>query len=79
MMTGINAARAFLETTPEPPRHNPIPRRRFAFSLLFPSAVAVGGGIVFIIHECLNARGHAVPRPGPRRYPPGYRRTPTPR
>jgi hypothetical protein len=74
MVTGIETARAFLEPLPEPPRHNPMPRRGFTFSLLFPCAVTVAGGIAFVVHACMDARNHAVPKPGPRRYPPGYRR-----
>jgi hypothetical protein len=50
-----------------------LPRRRFVFALLFPCAVTAGGGTLFIVHECLTGARHAVPKPGPRRYPPGYR------
>ena len=74
MVAGIDSARAFLEATPEPPRDRPTPRRRFTFSLLFPCAVTLAGGAVFLAHEWLGARGHPVPKPGPRRYPPGYHR-----
>jgi hypothetical protein len=74
MVAGNHAARAFVEPMPEPPRDHPVPRRRFTFSLLFPCAVTVAGGIVFIVHECLEAGSHPVPKPGPRRYPPGYHR-----
>jgi hypothetical protein len=58
---------------PEPPRKLPMPRRRFALSLLFPLAVTMAGGVVFIVHQCLSGPAHAVPKPGPRRYPPAYR------
>jgi hypothetical protein len=74
MMRGIDTARAFLEPMPEPSRPSPMPRRRFAFSLLFPVAVTVAGGLSFLVHECLDARGHPVPKPGARRYPSGYHR-----
>jgi hypothetical protein len=74
MPTGIGTARAFLEPLPEPPRQSPVPRRRFIFSLLFPCAVTFAGGIAFVVHAGLDARGRPVPKPGPRRYPPGYHR-----
>ena len=74
MAAGIDIARAFLEPTPELPRDDPMPRRRFILSLLFPCAVSLAGGITFLAHECLNASSHPVPKPGPRRYPPGYHR-----
>ncbi len=72
MATNTESIRSFVEPTPEPPRKRPMPRRRFAFSLLFPCAVAAAGGLLFIVHECLSGRGQLVPKPGPRRYPPGY-------
>jgi hypothetical protein len=74
MVTAADIARAFLEPMPEPPRDRPMPRRRFVFSLLFPCAVTVAGGIAFLVHEVLDGHGHPVPKPGPRRYPPGYHR-----
>ncbi len=70
---GAKAIRGFVEPIPDPPRKQPMPRRRFAFSLLFPCAVTAAGGLLFIIHECLSDRPHPVPEPGPRRYPPAYR------
>jgi hypothetical protein len=75
MLTGLDTARAFLEPMPEPPGETPMPRRRFAFTLLFPCAVTIAGGFIFLAHECLDARSHPMPKPGPRRYPPGYHRT----
>ncbi len=74
MLTGIDTARAFLEPLPEAPSEPPMPRRRFAFSLLFPCAVTIAGGGAFLVHACLGTRSHPMPKPGPRRYPPGYRR-----
>ena len=74
MVTGVDTAQAFLETRPEPPRGSPMPRRRFTYSLLFPCAVTLVGGAVFLVHEFLGGRGHPVPKPGPRRYPPDYHR-----
>jgi hypothetical protein len=75
---GGDIIRGFVEPMPEPPRKLPMPRRRFTFSLLFPCAVTTAGGLLFIIHECLSDRPHPVPKPGPRRYPPGYRRASEP-
>ena len=72
MATGADKARAFLESRPEPRRDNPMPRRRFNFNLFFPFMTA--GGLAFLVHQCLNARDHPLPKPGPRRYPPGYHR-----
>ena len=74
MLTDIGTARGFLEPPAEPPPPPPLPRRRFAFSLLFPCAFTVAGGLAFLLYECLDARVHPVPKPGPRRYPPGYHR-----
>jgi hypothetical protein len=74
IVTGMETARAFLEPSPEPPRGSPMPRRRFAFSLLFPCAVTVVGGVAFLVHACLEGRRRPVPKPGPRRYPPEYHR-----
>jgi hypothetical protein len=71
---GAGFIRGFVEPMPEPPRKLPMPRRRFALGLLFPCAVTAAGGLLFIIHEALNDRPHPVPKPGPRRYPPAYRK-----
>jgi hypothetical protein len=73
----LGTVRAFLEPMPDPPRDRPMPRRRFALSLLVPGAMAAGGGIAFLLHECLVRGGHPLPKPGPRRYPPGYHRPST--
>jgi hypothetical protein len=51
-----------------------MPRRRFAFSLLFPCAVTIAGGVAYVVHACLDARRQPVPKPGARRYPPMYHR-----
>ena len=77
MATGIDTAQAFLEPVPEPPRQHPMPRRRFAFSLFFPGAAAAAGAVVFLLHAILDTRKHPIPKPGPRRYPPGYHRPET--
>jgi hypothetical protein len=74
MLTGIDTARAFLEPLPEAPSEPPMPRRRFAFSLLFPCAVTIAGGVAYVVHACLEASRQPVPKPGPRRYPPMYHR-----
>ena len=74
MPTSLDTARTFLEPMPEPPRRAPMPRRRFGLSLLLSCAVTVGGGLAMLV---MGRRGHSVPKPGPRRYPPGYRRTPS--
>ncbi len=76
---GAGLIRGFVEPMPEPPRKRPLPRRRFALSLLFPCAVTAAGGLLFIIHACVNDHPHPVPKPGPRRYPPAYRKAPEPR
>jgi hypothetical protein len=76
---GADVIRDFVEPMPDPPRKRPLPRRRFAFSLLFPGAVTAAGGLLFIIHACLSDRPHPVPKPGPRRYPPAYRRAAQPK
>jgi hypothetical protein len=73
MGTSTGFVRSFVEPMPEPPRKLPVPRRRFALSLLFPLAVTMAGGVVFIVHHSLSGPAHAVPKPGPRRYPPAYR------
>ena len=72
MPTSLDTARMFLEPMPEPPRRSPMPRRRFVFELLLPCALTVAGGLAVLV---MGSRGHSVPKPGPRRYPPGYRRT----
>ncbi len=72
-MMGLGSARPFLEPIPEPPRRSPMPRRRFLFSLLLPGALAIAGGLAVL---ALDSRAHFVPKPGPRRYPPGYRPAP---
>lgn len=74
MVMGINTARAFLESLPEPPHQTPMPRRRFALGLLIPCVVTIAGGITFAVHACLDAHSQPMPKPGPRRYPPGYHR-----
>jgi hypothetical protein len=53
-VAGIDIPRAFLAPLPEPLRDRPMPRRYFAFTLLFPCAVTVGGGVLFIAHELLE-------------------------
>ncbi len=73
MIDGFGTVRAFLEPMREPPRKPPMPRR-FALSLLFPVAVTLCGGVAFILHAGIAGSGHPLPKPGPRRYPPGYRR-----
>jgi hypothetical protein len=51
-----------------------MPRRRFALGLLIPCVVTIAGGITFAVHACLDAHSQPMPKPGPRRYPPGYHR-----
>jgi hypothetical protein len=53
-VAGIDIPRAFLGPLPEPLRDRPMPRRHFAFTLLLPCAVTVGGGVLFIAHELLE-------------------------
>jgi hypothetical protein len=69
-MTGIGIAAR--DPGYEPLRGRPMPRRWFTFGLLFPVIVTAAGGVAFVVHAGMVARGHPVPKPGPRRYPPGY-------
>ncbi len=67
-MAGIDIPRMFLETLPEPLRDRPMPRRRFALTLLFPCAVTAIGGLLFITHQWLahddrRARSRTAARP----------------
>ena len=69
----VNIYQGFVEPRPEPPRKMPVPRRRVAFSLVLAGAIAATGGLVLLLRLGNCGRGHPMPKPGPRRYPPGYR------
>ena len=73
-MTGSGTLRGFLEPIPEPSPGQPTPQRRAALGMLVLCGLIAAGGIAGIIFGSLDLRRHPVPKPGPRRYPPGYRR-----
>jgi hypothetical protein len=53
-VAGIDIPRMFLGLLPEPLRDRPMPRRHFALTLLFPCAVTIGGGVLYIAHGLLE-------------------------